>query len=358
MQQTEQRRLNSLDALRGLDMLTIIGLDSLACTLAAAFPESPFWQTVGEQMGHAVWEGLHAYDFVFPLFVFIAGIAMSFSQHKAQLQGRSTAGQLAHLWKRAGLLVILGWVVNGSLSWDAEEMRYASVLGLIGISCAAAGSLALLLRRSSLLIVASLVLLGGVWLAQSLGGDLTPAGSLNAWLDSRFCPGRLHDGTHDPEGILCIVSASALALSGFLCGHLFLAQTRPLLRLLTLLLIGGLLLTVGLQGTLIKSIWTPPFVLVTAGTGCLLMALFHLTIDLPGWKAWNSPLRVIGTNALFIYLFTQVLPFHELTERLFGGTLRLLLPENWLAVGHSAAYLLLAWLLCLFLYKKRIFIKL
>ncbi len=357
MQQTEQRRLNSLDALRGLDMLTIIGLDSLAYALAAAFPESPFWQTVGEQMGHAVWEGLHVYDLVFPLFVFIAGIAMCFSQHNARLRGKHPAGLLARLWKRAVLLVILGWVVNGSLSWNAEEMRYASVLGLIGISCAAAGSLALLLRRSSLLIVASLTLLGGIWLAQSLGGDLTPAGSLNAWLDSRFCPGQLHNGTHDPEGILCIVSATALALSGFLCGRLFLMQTRSLFRLLTLIFIGGLLLTIGLQGTLIKSIWTPPFVLITAGTGYLLMALFHLTIDLPGWKAWNYPLRIVGTNALFIYLFTHVLPFHDLTERLFGGTLRLLLPDTWLVVGHSAAYLLLAWLLCLFLYRKGIFIK-
>ena len=338
-------------------MLTIIGLDSLAYALAAAFPESPFWQTVGEQMGHADWEGLRVYDLVFPLFVFIAGIAMCFSQHKARLRGRSRAGQSAHLWKRALLLVILGWAVNGPLSWDAENMRYASVLGLIGLSCAAAGSLALLLRRSSFLIIASLVLLGGIWLAQSLGGDYTPAGSLNAWLDSRFCPGHLHNDTHDPEGILCIVSATALALSGFLCGRLFLVQTRPLSRLLTLVFIGGLLLTIGLQGTLIKSIWTPPFVLTIAGTGFLLMALFHLTIDLPGWKAWNYPLRVVGTNALFIYLFTHVLSFHELTERLFGGTLRLLVPGAWLNIGHSAAYLMLAWLLCLFLYRKGIFIK-
>lgn len=357
MQQPEFKRLLSLDALRGFDLLIIIGLDRLAYALAASFPESTFWQTLGEQLGHAEWEGLHAYDLVFPLFVFISGISMCFSQHKARLQGKKSGGLLLRLWKRAALLIFLGWLVNGPLSWDAETMRYASVLGLIGLSCAAAGTLSQLLRRSSLLVVVALALLGGVWWAQLQGGDLTPAGSVNAWLDSHFCPGKLHDGTHDPEGILCIISATALALFGFLCGRLFLLRIRALSRLLCLFLIGGILLAVGWQGVLIKSIWTPPFVLVAGGTGFLLMALFHLSIDLPGWRAWNAPLRVVGTNALFIYLFTHVIPFSELTERLFGGTLRLLLPENWLAVGHAAAYLLLAWLLCLALYRKGIFIR-
>lgn len=357
MQQPEFKRLLSLDALRGLDLLIIIGLDRLAYALAATFPDSSFWQTMGKQLGHAEWEGLHAYDLVFPLFVFISGISMCFSQHKAHMQGKNTSGLLLRLWKRAALLILLGWLVNGPLSWDAEEMRYASVLGLIGLSCAIAGTLSRVLHRSALLIVAALALLGGVWWVQSQGGDLTPAGSVNAWLDSRFCPGKLHDGTHDPEGILCIVSATALALSGFLCGRLFLLRTKSFPRLLSMLFIGGILLAIGWKGVLIKSIWTPPFVLTAAGTGFLLMALFHLTIDLPGWRAWNAPLRVVGTNALFIYLLTHVIPFGELTDRLFGGTLRLCLPESWLPVGHAAAFLLLAWLLCFGLYRKGIFIR-
>ncbi len=72
-------RLHSLDALRGLDMLIILGLDALVLLLASRNPESAFLQEAARQMTHARWEGLHLYDLVFPVFVFISGVSMSFS---------------------------------------------------------------------------------------------------------------------------------------------------------------------------------------------------------------------------------------------------------------------------------------
>lgn len=81
-------RLHSLDALRGLDMLIILGLDALVLLLASRNPESAFLQEAARQMTHARWEGLHLYDLVFPVFVFISGVSMSFSLGKLHQRER------------------------------------------------------------------------------------------------------------------------------------------------------------------------------------------------------------------------------------------------------------------------------
>lgn len=96
---TRSPRLHSLDALRGLDMLIILGLDALILLLASRNPENGFLQEAARQMTHARWEGLHLYDLVFPVFVFISGASMSFSL--AKYTGTSIAPGLFHLWKRA-----------------------------------------------------------------------------------------------------------------------------------------------------------------------------------------------------------------------------------------------------------------
>jgi len=142
-------RLHSLDALRGLDMLIILGLDALVLLLASRNPESSFLQEAARQMTHARWEGLHLYDLVFPVFVFISGVSMSFSLGKYTSGNASSAPGLLHLWKRALVLAFLGLLVNGTLTWT-DSMRYASVLGLIGFSCAIAGTCILLLAMEPL----------------------------------------------------------------------------------------------------------------------------------------------------------------------------------------------------------------
>ena len=64
-------RLASLDALRGFDMLFIMGGEELVCAIAAALGFAGF----DEAFGHAKWHGLHFMDMVFPLFLFMAGAA-------------------------------------------------------------------------------------------------------------------------------------------------------------------------------------------------------------------------------------------------------------------------------------------
>lgn len=357
--ETPAARLTSLDALRGLDMLIILGIDALVYSLYPLYSGNGFWKIAREQLGHAPWEGLRLYDCVFPLFVFISGMAMCFS-HLRRMDS-SPLRLLGKIWVRAIVLVLLGFFVNGIVSWDLQHMRFASVLGLIGLSGALAGSFTLLCRgRVVPNFVMAALILTGVGISQYCCGDFTPRGCFNARVDALLCPGVLHSGSFDPEGPFCILSATALCLMGYSAGRLFLNMENAVLRALTMLSIGAVLFAVGyfLPIPIIKGIWTPSFVLCCAGIGAVLMALLHLVIDVAGLQKWCLPFRVVGLNALAVYLLVHVMDLQALSARALSGTWGLFLSPEWQRVANAAAALLLAWWFCYFLYRKRVFIKL
>lgn len=345
-----------LDALRGADMLLIAGLDVLCWHLARLFPENGVLQGLGRQMGHVTWEGFSVYDGVFPLFVFLSGVSLCLSLRRS----RASWGRWRRLLRRALLLVMLGWAVNGAVTLHPASMRFASVLGLIGLAGWAAGSVVMALRGRALPVAAvALLLLAGVGAAQAWGGDLTPAGCVNARVDALLCPGRLHLGCLDPEGPLCIVSATGLCLLGWLAGHGLAGTPRPTARrCLLLAAVGAAAAAAGLCLPCIKNIWTPGFVLLTAGAGALLLAGAALLCEVAGLRAWALPLRAVGCNALLLYLLTHVLDVYGLAERLSCGLWGLLLPSAALPAAYAATVTAGVVALALWLYRRGIVIRL
>jgi predicted acyltransferase len=157
------RRLMSLDALRGFDMFWIIGGEGLVAVLAA----HTGWQifhAMEEQLQHPDWNGFRAYDLIFPLFMFIAGVAMPFSLSKRLERGDGKLRLHAHVIRRGLLLVLLGMIYNGMLLFDFENLRYPSVLGRIGLGYMFAGLIFLNTSvRAQVVCVAALLL--GYWAA-------------------------------------------------------------------------------------------------------------------------------------------------------------------------------------------------
>src|SRR5438270_11110693 len=72
------QRLASVDALRGFDMFWCMGADALAGALHRFKPSRPT-EFFADQLEHAPWAGLHFYDLMLPLFVFLAACALVFS---------------------------------------------------------------------------------------------------------------------------------------------------------------------------------------------------------------------------------------------------------------------------------------
>src|SRR5437667_9431657 len=98
------QRVMSIDALRGMDMFFIVGMEEVFEALSKMFPMSP---SLNDRLQHAPWAGFHFYDLIFPLFAFIIGVSLVFSLSKSlATEGRS--GTSRKILKRSLILFILG----------------------------------------------------------------------------------------------------------------------------------------------------------------------------------------------------------------------------------------------------------
>jgi predicted acyltransferase len=82
----KSKRLLSIDALRGFDMLLIAGggtfIEKLEGKTILAWVDG-----LAHQFQHKPWNGFSFYDFIFPLFLFISGVSLSFSLNKGLSTG-------------------------------------------------------------------------------------------------------------------------------------------------------------------------------------------------------------------------------------------------------------------------------
>ncbi|MFM8476609.1 MAG: acyltransferase family protein [Planctomycetaceae bacterium] len=358
-------RLHSLDALRGFDMFWIMGGDTLATALLDRIP-SPAATTLKAQLEHVEWEGFRFYDLIFPLFLFLVGCVIPFSLHKYSGQPTAAAGRIL---RRTTSLILLGLICNGLLNFNVAELRWCGVLQRIGICYGAAALLCLCLtpRKLSATIVAILLgywaLLALVPAPGTLPGDYSKAGNLAGWVDRTLLPGKIlsqYYGDGDNEGLLSTIPAIATPLIGCLAGIWLRSQRTGLKKSCGLFAAGAVLLLLGTAWghlfPIIKNLWTSSFVLVAAGWSLLLTAVFHLIIDVIGFRRWAFPLTVIGVNAITIYVAPRFIDFDHLTAFFLSGTARLC--GNWNHVVLAAGVLLTEWLFLLWLYRSRTFLRL
>ena len=218
-----QKRLYSLDALRGFDMFWITGGGMLAVALSKITGAE--W--LEAQMEHAEWAGFHFEDLILPLVMFIAGVAIPFAV-KAKLEKNVPRKKLLRkVFLRMVTLILLGILYNGTFKNGFENGRIASVLGQLGIGYFFAAVIVIYFDsfRSRLIWLAGI--LTGIGIIQLLipvpgfgAGVLTPEGCINGFIDQHLLPGRLHGGTFDPEGILCSLSATGVTLLGTIAGNI------------------------------------------------------------------------------------------------------------------------------------------
>jgi predicted acyltransferase len=370
------QRLVSLDALRGFNFIWILGGDGAVIALADMMRAhggslAAAGNFLRAQMTHPFWEGLRFYDLIFPLFIFITGVAITLALPKlVEREGRAKAH--LRVVKRALLLYVLGIIYYGGLSGEFEHIRYVGVLQRIAICYLAASILFLNLDWRGL-VAATLALIVGYWALMTFvpvpgigAGSYAPDANLANWLDTQFLPGRMWDETRDPEGLLSTLPAIATCLIGVLAGVVLTRIDMSASRKSVWLTGGGLVMTAAgfawaLQMPLIKSLWTPSFVLVTGGISLVLLGLFHQIIDVWGFRRWTPVFVWIGANAITLYLLNALMGFNVPAERIAGGEFgemldSLLLPGiGALLVNLIALGLVIA--LAGYLYRRKIFLR-
>ena len=361
-------RLMSLDALRGFDMLWIMGGEELICTIAALFGFAEF----GKSFGHVPWEGLQFMDTVFPTFLFMAGASFPFSAAKSLERGM-TRGQIALRALRRGLtLILLGFVYWGFLKrLDFATCRIPSVLGYIGFGWMVAAWIYLYVRnvkaRLSIAvgILAAVTLVFGFIPAPDAAADavkFSPEWHLGCWLDRTILGAHSLTPKFDNEGFGGLIPTIVTAMLGMFAGEIVRkggaqATGRKALALLgsaALCLVSGLALSTFYP--IVKNLWSPSFVLVVGSYSFAMFALFYWIVDVKGFSRWSFFFRVIGMNSITIYMAQQFVGFSSASKFFLGGVAGLL-PDLWGRLVLELGYIAACWLFLLFLYRKNVFLK-
>jgi predicted acyltransferase len=361
------QRLYSLDALRGFDMFWIMGAEEIVHSLSQA-TGSPFWKGFSEQLTHPAWNGFHFYDLIFPLFLFLAGVATPYSVGRELERGKSRQQLLGRVIKRGLILVLLGLVANNGLQLrPLAEIRFGSVLGRIGLAYMFANIIFLYSKeRAQAIWFAGLLI--GYWLLLKLTsapgfprGDLTMEGNFASYVDRLIMPGKLYLGIHDPEGIMSTIPAIGTGLLGIMTGNFVkrsdVTQQR---KVLTMASVGVVFLLLAqlwnLDFPINKNLWTSSFVLHVGGWSLLFFSLFYYIIDVQGYRKWAFFFKVIGMNSILIYLSGHFIDW-EYTTNGFFKWLGQLTGEPYKNVVMATMYVLVEWAFLYFLYLKKVFLR-
>jgi predicted acyltransferase len=202
------------------------------------------------------------------------------------------------------------------------------------------------------------------------GGKFGKGYNVADHFDFKYLPGKKYDHFFDPEGIVSTIPAIATCLLGVFAGFLLKNQTVEGKRKVIYLLSAGVIAAVlgwcwNLQFPVVKKIWTSSYVLVAGGYSAILLALFYWVVDVLEIRGWCQPFIWMGMNSITVYLASNFMGgdgWLKLGTRLAGGDIRSFLDRH---IGRgmgdmtiALVGLAIAFWLCHFLYKRKIFLRL
>ncbi len=365
---TTSGRLYSLDALRGFDMFWIMGAEEIFHALYKV-TGSPFFGVIANELTHPAWNGFHFYDLIFPLFLFIAGVATPYSTGRELEKGKTRADVAWRVVKRGLILVLLGIIANNGLELrPISEIRFGSVLGRIGLAYMFANLIYIYSQKFRTLIIWFCGILIGYWLFMKFTaapgfapGDLTMEGNIVSYIDRVLMPGKLYLGIHDPEGIMSTIPAIGTGLLGIMAGMFIKSNPMPDTKKAMWMAATGFVFVAlahvwGLFFPINKNLWTSSFVLNAGGYSLILLALFFYIIDVLGYKKWAFFFKVIGMNSILIYMSDHFINWNYSTDGFFKW-LGQLVGNPYNIVVMAICYVLVKWAFLYFMYRKKVFLR-
>ncbi len=406
MSSIKTNRYVALDVLRGMTVAGMILVNNPGT-----------WGSIYPPLRHAAWAGCTPTDLVFPFFLFVVGAAMAFSF--AKYSEGLNATSVKKLIKRGILIFLVGLGLNafpfyptspdpdltfwGNLADYWGHVRIVGVLQRIAMCYILGGLVALWLKSTKKIIISMGVLMGLHWLILFLIGDHSAplvngaAGSFSLAGQNAdvidlaiFGESHIYKGfgiPFDPEGLLGALSGSCTVLLGYLIGNKIRNTESKIDVVAQLYTIGMLCLAGGLVWSLcypiIKALWTGSYVLYAGGWSILMLAFFIYLIDVKGKEKIFTPFKALGMNPLFAFVMAGL--FAKILGRMIKWTSMITLADgsvkektwsvlSWFynnvcvaIVGESnelssliyaLVYVAVFTAMAMFLYKKKIVIKL
>ncbi len=306
------KRLLSLDLLRGLDMilLTVVGPLFWAVNKAWEMPEA-----VQLQFKHA-WGGFTLWDIIMPLFIFACGAAVPYALSKRlNDDGKATGAFWRHVLGRFALLWFCGMLVQGRLATldPLQISPYNNTLQTIAAGYLIA-ALVMLVPVRALRVLVPFILVGAYGALLHLHGDYTQEGNLAQIVEQKVLAAILPAGssafkTHGYTWFLTTLMFGAMTLCGAQCAEILRGKGSAGRKATTLFVLGALLLGAGWALTLavpcIKHIFSVSFTFQAMGWCVLALALLYVLTDvLPCRRGWWF-VTLYGQCALTAYMATH-----------------------------------------------------
>ena len=389
-------RLLSLDTYRGF-LMTVLATSAFQIhKLAPAVREGPVWKFLSYQFNHPEWRSCSFWDLVQPSFMFMVGVAVPYSVASRRAKGDSQGQVVLHALWRSLILILLG-VFCSSNGAKQTDWTFVNVLSQIGLGYT---FLVLLEGRGLKTQLGALAgILLGYWLCFALypvvpadtnwtaigvKGDAYRFGgfaahwSMNAnfghafdvWFLNLFPP---HNFKYNAGGYstLNFIPSTATMLIGVMAGELLRGPRLPMDKVKLLLASGAVCFAVSILCDpqilpfvrdawvlcpIVKKIWTPSWALFCSGWTLWILSGFYTVVDVAGWKKWTFPFVVVGMNCTAMYLMWQMFKgwVKQSIQTHFGHAL---FDTAYGPIWESLAWTFVLWLICLWMYRRKIFLK-
>jgi predicted acyltransferase len=314
---TPTTRLLSLDVFRGFTVAAMILVNN---------PGD--WGHIYGPLKHAAWHGCTPTDLIFPFFLFIVGVSISYALGTKKELNVNHSRLILTAFKRALILFGLGLFLSLFPRVFTEPLEAFKTVRIPGV-----------LQRIAVVFFISAVifiktskktqhwifagLLTGYWLMMTFipvpgvgYANLEPETNLGAWLDRTILTEDhlwRSSRTWDPEGILSTLPAIATGLFGIFIGTWLKRKDREDgVKVSWMFATGVLAVILGLIWDLFfpinKALWTSSYVLYAGGLATIGLALCYWLIDVNGYRKGTTTFVVFGVNAITVFFLSGLIP--------------------------------------------------
>ncbi|MCP9768535.1 DUF5009 domain-containing protein [Lacihabitans sp. LS3-19] len=360
--------------------------------VSKAIPESGFWKFLAFNQSHVEWIGCSLHDMIQPSFTFLVGVALPYSIAARLSKGANFKSLLMHTIKRSLILVLLG-VFLRSIDRQMTYWTFEDTLSQIGLGYTFLFVIGFLKPKMQMISLG--IILFGYWLAFVLfplpeaNFDLNSVGVSPDWphwlsgisshwnkntnlawafdtwflnLFPREKPFLFNGGGY---ATLSFIPTLGTMILGLFAGNILKSAKTNQEKLKTFLMYGIALVAIGFILNItgicpnVKRIWTPTWVLFSGGWCFILLSIFYFLVEIKNNGKWFEFLRIIGINSIaayviahtLVYFIADNLPIH------LGHNFAKIFGEQYEHLVNGGLVLFIEWLALLWMFRKKIFIK-
>ncbi|MBV9303485.1 MAG: DUF5009 domain-containing protein [Acidobacteriaceae bacterium] len=381
----------AVDAYRGLVMVLMMAEVLRLAAVAQAHPGNWFWAFLGYNQTHVEWAGCSLHDMIQPSFSFLVGVALPYSIASRLRKGGTFGKMFAHALWRSLILIALGIFLR-SIGQDRTYFTFEDTLTQIGLGYPFLFLLGFRSARWQWGVFGAILF--GYWLAWALyplpgpGFDYAAVqvpphwphnfsgfaahwnknsnlgNVFDQWFLNLFPRSKPFVANEGGYLTLSFIPTLGTMILGLVAGR-WLRAYAPRIPMKRFVAGGGIGVAAGLLlhftgiCPVVKRIWTPSWTLFSGGICFLFLAAFSWIIDVKQRRKWAFPLVVVGMNSIAAYLIAHL--FEDFITSSFrihlGDQPFLILGPSLYPLLLGSAVLITYWLILLWMYRRKLFLK-